>query len=205
MSGGGDTPTQNTYWAYELESGKYVLGSFRDDVLNIECETDSSDLWVVDEEGIYIENIALHSYLESEIVDAINAKYKTNFNELTVKQVTDVDIGDDCPNWEDYEKIMMSKKEYFRYQHTGSTAFVTGFVQGERAFLNTNSSNATWNVSPEGEVWGAGGPVSTLEAEAKQLLLKKFGKDFNVIEAFVENWVSGQTVPNWDKYEVLSV
>ena len=97
-----------------------MLGNFHDDVINIECETNSADLYVVDAEGVYIENIAMHSYLESDVIDAINTKYGTNFTHLTMQKVTGIAIGDDCPNWNAYEKIEMPINGWFKTLVSGS-------------------------------------------------------------------------------------
>lgn len=62
-------------------------------------------MWVVNAEGVYIENRPYHSYLENDILTAINEKYGTNFSRLTYLREPSIAIGDDCPNWDAYEKI----------------------------------------------------------------------------------------------------
>ena len=92
---------------------------------------------MVDAEGVYIENIALHSYLESDVINAINAKYGTNFTHLTMFKVTGIAIGDDCPDWDAYEKIGIKLVNgFYKYDITNgqNTSFVA--MQCEDGLIN---------------------------------------------------------------------
>ena len=92
----------------------------------------------------------------------------------------------------------------FRFLASGSTAYITGFMQGDKAYLNSRTENAVWNVSPEGQVWGAGGKASLYEEQTKTLLLSNFGREISEVLPFVVEWQQGSQVPNWESYTLLS-
>jgi len=203
MSGGGDTPTQNTYWAYEFESGKYVLGYFQDDELNIECGNDSSDIWVVNAEGVYTENIALHSYLESEIVDAINAKYGTNFTELTVKQVSDISIGDDCPDWDEYEKINGLWGSFAVSTRQDNTTYFICSINGHEALFQTRNSQMPF-VSPAGIITVFGPTVQGVGQWCVDKITEQYGGSIISIETEETQLNVGDEISGWNNYTKIN-
>lgn len=201
MSGGGDTP-KNTHWAYEFESGKFVLGVINDNVLNIECETDSSNLWVVDADGVYIEKIALHSYLESEIVDAINAKYGTDFTELTVMQVSDVTIGEDCPEWDAYEKFEIQWKK-IAIQLASNSWIIGDFSNGIYRSWSNPGQNASILVHEDGVVFENQGVPAAAGVSYFNQYLTKIGLEATSVEDYYITMPIGTNVPQWNEYEKI--
>lgn len=200
---GGDTPTQETLFAIEFEAGKFAFGHANEDEIFVATKDGLAQILYADADGVITDYTPTADNVASAIIDAYNEHFGTDIN-IWTPETKSLQLGDTVPNWNAYEKILLPAKEYFRFNASGSSAYLTGFVQGENAFLNTNSNNSVWGVNPEGSVLGAGGPISTFSAQAKRLLLNEYGKEFDVINAFVENWKQGQTVPNWESYTLIS-
>jgi hypothetical protein len=180
-----------------------VLGNFHDDVISIECETNSADLYVVDAEGVYIENIAMHSYLESDVIDAINAKYGTNFTYLTMQKVTGIAIGDDCPNWDAYEKIFGDFGEKIASHFTSSPIVFIGRLENDiYHYYAIDENNAYGVLENEGRI------VSTIEVKDNipTLLLEHMNSaGYNVltIQPEIISLEMNTIVPNWNDYLVI--
>ena len=138
-----------------------------------------------------------------KILQAVNVKYGTSFESWS-QLPTAYEVGDTVPNWNAYEKILLPEMVNFRFLASGSTAYITGFMQGDKAYLNSRTENAVWNVSPEGQVWGAGGKASLYEEQTKTLLLSNFGREISEVLPFVVEWQQGSQVPNWESYTLLS-
>lgn len=96
---------QITKWAAYYEPGKLILGYFDNDTLNVQCVTSKENSWVVNEDGVYIENIALSNYIENTLKYAINQMFGVAFNEITYIPTTGIDVGSNCPNWNEYSKF----------------------------------------------------------------------------------------------------
>lgn len=137
------------------------------------------------------------------MIAAVNEKYGTSFTSYTPVEIHGLDVGDDWPDWDAYEKILLPSKQYFAIFSEDNAAYITGFIQGNNAFINTDDSNACWLVSDEGEISTTGGPVSNYSLQTREKLLEEYGKEFDEIGAFVEDWEQGGTVPNWENYNIL--
>lgn len=176
-----------------------MLGNFHDNVINIECETNSADLYVVDAEGVYIENIALHSYLESDVINAINAKYGTNFTHLTMFKVTGIAIGDDCPDWDAYEKISDIR---WAILYTG-TSGVFGIVENNSYNVYINSGGSVLVTNNEGEIVGTQIYSSDFANFMKQKLANA-GVNVQSVEQFASSLDVGSNVPDWSLYNITN-
>ena len=176
-----------------------MLGNFHDNVINIECETNSADLYVVDAEGVYIENIAMHSYLESDVIDAINAKYGTNFTHITMQKVTGIAIGDDCPNWNAYEKISNLR---WQIQFAGTNG-VFGIIENNTFKVYANNASNVLISSNEGVVVGTQNYSSDFGNFMKNKLIAA-GIDVQSVEQFITSLNVGDNVPDWSLYNITN-
>ena len=181
-----------------------MLGNFHDNVINIECETSSADLYVVDAEGKYIENIAMHSYLESDVIDAINAKYGTNFTNLTMQKVTGIAIGDDYPNWNAYEKIEIQGINVAVYPTEKSYAYIAGKVKGGIFTILASSETNCLIINQDGNVLTTYGPQPTMEAIPYAISrMADNGIEIDQTNAEISILAQGDAVPNWNSYTKL--
>lgn len=190
--------SQNTYWAYEYESGKFMLGKFNEDDIKVKCETDSSDLWIVDAEGVYIEQDALNSYMESDCLDAINAKYGTNFSTLTMQKVKSIDIGETMPNWNAYEKI----SNIIYIKRNGPA--IAGYIKDDTGYIYTKNSICYIFDLESGEVTSVTGPQ--LNDSLKNPIIGWAGAagfTISQVEPKEENFEIGQSMQNWNNYVTI--
>lgn len=196
--------SQNTYWAYEYESGKFMLGKFNEDDIKVKCETDSSDLWIVDAEGVYIEQDALNSYMESDCLDAINAKYGTNFSTLTMQKVKSIDIGDTVTNWNTYEKIELPEsKEYLGIDI--DDGYAVGYLDNENVYLYSYTSSGNIIVcSSEGRVYQGGEVLNEELITLMSSKLNNAGIQFNEFIGTQTPYQPGETIENWENYRKIS-
>lgn len=163
----------------------------------------SSALWVLDGNGVVIDNISYSIGDRAPILAQINEHYETSFTGWSDNEIG-LQVGGSLPNWNAYEKILLPEMVNFRFLMSGSSANVTGFMQGDKAYLNAQSETAIWNVSPEGQVWGALGKASVYEEQTKTLILSNYGRQISEVLPFVVEWQSGSQVPNWDSYTLIS-
>ena len=162
-----------------------------------------AQIWYADSSGNvtgYTESVG---EIAGTIIDAYNEHFGTDISIWTPETKT-LQVGGTVPNWNAYEKILLPEMVNFRFLASGSTAYITGFMQGDKAYLNSRTENAVWNVSPEGQVWGAGGKASLYEEQTKTLLLSNFGREISEVLPFVVEWQQGSQVPNWESYTLLS-
>lgn len=176
-----------------------MLGNFHDDVINIECETNSADLYVVDAEGVYIENIAMHSYLESDVIDAINAKYGTNFTFLTMQKVTGIAIGDDCPDWNAYEKFSGIR---WAILYTGKSG-VFGIIENDTYKVYCYDANRVQITSNEGVIVSSQYYTSDFANFMKQKLVSA-GENVESVEQLISSLNQGDNVPDWSLYNITN-
>ena len=163
----------------------------------------SSALWVLDDDGVVVDNISYSIAVRAPILAQINVHYGTSFTGWSDNEIG-LRFGDTLPNWNAYEKILLTEKVNFRFLASGSTANITGFMQGDKAYLNAQSETAIWNVSPEGQIWGSFEQASRYEEQTKTLLLSNFGRQISEVLPFVVEWQKGSQVPNWESYTLLS-
>lgn len=182
-----------------------MLGNFHDNVINIECETNSADLYVVDAEGVYIENIALHSYLESDVIDAINAKYGTNFTHLTMQKVTGIAIGDDCPNWNAYEKIEMSSIHVAIHMANEMSPMVFGKLKGDTVSLACQNASEAYLAMGQGQI--INGSVDITNPTDINTITSKIQSqypDVTNLGSFLETYNVGDFVSDWEDYIIIT-
>ena len=163
----------------------------------------SSALWVLDDDGVVVDNISIYGAERAPILAQINEHYGTSFTGWSDNEIG-LRFGDPIPNWNAYEKIPFARNVNFRFLMSGGTANITGFMQGDKAYLNSQSETLVWNVSPEGQVWGGWGKASHFEEQTKTLLLSTFGRQISEVLPFVVEWQVDAQVPNWDSYTLLS-
>ena len=163
----------------------------------------SSALWVLNDDGVVVDNISYSIADRAPILAQINVHYGTSFTGWSDNEIG-LRFGGTLPNWNAYEKILLTEKVNFRFLASGSSANITGFMQGDKAYLNAQSETAIWNVSPEGQIWGSLGQASRYEEQTKTLLLSNFGRQISEVLPFVVEWQQGSQVPNWESYTLLS-
>lgn len=101
MSGGGDTPVK-TLWKIQGAEG-YSFGVFQNKNLYIEGPS-GNELFLANADG----RILNTQYLEPSAIPQLKEALSAYFGEIKTLQVsivTGLAIGDDVPNWEDYQVL----------------------------------------------------------------------------------------------------
>ena len=161
-------------------------------------------MWVVNAEGVYIENRPYHSYLEDDILTAINEKYGTNFSSLTYLREPSIAIGDDCPDWDAYEKIEMPSVYVAVYPTSSSVAYIAGKVKGEIFTILANTENSSLIINGNGIVNTIYGPPPTMQALSYAIgNLADNGITVTQTNAEISTLGVGDSVPNWNEYSVI--
>ena len=162
-----------------------------------------AQIWYADGSGSvtgYTESVG---EIAGTIIDAYNEHFGTDIT-IWAPETKTLQVGGTVPNWNAYEKILLPEMVNFRFVAGSGTANVTGFMQGDKAYINSASESSVWNVSPEGQVWGPGGQASLYEQQAKTLILSNFSREISEVLPIVVEWQQGSQVPNWESYTLLS-
>lgn len=100
--GGGDTPSTKTLWKIQGVDG-YSFGEFRNKNVYLEGP-DEENVFVADADG----KILKTQYLYPAAIEQLKEAFSVFFGEIETVQilvVTGLAIGDDVPNWENYETL----------------------------------------------------------------------------------------------------
>jgi len=141
----------------------------------------------------------MHSYLESDVIDTINAKYGTNFTNLTMQKVTGIAIGDDYPNWNAYEKIRDTNVS-FKISAT-ATHNSLGHIKDEtlQIFTWAERPGWGWTSNDNGVISDYGGPSQNASTSIINRLLE-LGITIKEVSNLDVNFSIGEEIQDWDKY-----
>ena len=151
----------------------------------------SSALWVLDGDGVVVDNISYSIASRAPILAQINEHYGTSFTGWSENEIG-LRFGDPLPNWNSYEKIEMPVSntlyklkhkdgQYFFMQLVDNVLTVAG--QGQSAWVYDDQTGYT------------SGPSVTL-GTFKQELGDKLVYSSIVAKNLEENY----QIPDFDKY-----
>lgn len=191
-----------TLFALEIESGRFISFYFQNGVLYANTDDWSSALWVLDGEGVVIDNISYSIADRAPILAQINEHYGTSFTGWSDNEIG-LRIGDTIPNWNAYEKIEMPEtKQYLAINYDDWTA---GYLENENLYLYGHTSSGNIIIcSEEGFVYQGG---EVLSEEVRMILnskLQNAGIQFNEIIVIESPYADGETIENWDNYQKIS-
>ena len=141
--------------------------------------------------------------MESEIVNAINAKYGTNFTELTVKQVSDISIGDDCPDWDEYEKINGLRGKFAVSGRQDNSSYFICSIDVHKALFQTMNSQMPY-VSPEGIITEIHPIIRGLEQWCVDKITEQYGGNITSIEEEETQLNVGDEISGWNNYTKIN-
>lgn len=109
MSGGGDTPTEQTLFKYVVNQGAYLIGKIvpgRNDFVNVGIYgPDSERFYVVNEQGTCIADSGMITdYLRQDIVTACEHTLDKQA-EIVEAEIQVITIGSEIENWDEYQLI----------------------------------------------------------------------------------------------------
>lgn len=163
----------------------------------------SSALWVLNDDGVVIDNISYSIADRAPILAQINEHYGTSFTGWSDNEIG-LHFGDTLPDWNAYEKIEMPvTKQYLAINFSPWTA---GYKENENVYLYGFESTGNIIVCNEsGLVYS--GPGADFTNDLKTSLRSKIenaGIQFNEFIVIETPYTSGETIENWENYEKIS-
>lgn len=101
LDGGGDTPTK-TLWKFS-QGGPYMFGEFQNGVLSVKGP-DEDHSFIASPDGQIVQFSPINQQALQSLKEVL-ARYFGEIETVQILVVTGLAIGDDVPNWEDYEQI----------------------------------------------------------------------------------------------------
>lgn len=159
----------------------------------------SSALWVLDDDGVVVDNISYSFADRAPILAQINEHYGTSFTGWSDNEIA-LSYGSTIPNWNAYEKIeMQSQKIAVKIGESGGdNTFIIGTLIGEDFEIITNGNQSCVVIS-NGVIFSYGGPPASYPDYIKGVL-QGVGITATSISEKVVDWAVGSTVPNWSEY-----
>lgn len=167
----------------------------------------SSALWVLDDDGVVIDNISIYGAERAPILEQINEHYGTSFTGWSDNEIG-LRFGDPLPNWNAYEKIELPEIIYINLQaNSGNTGSFAGFILGNKFHWYSQNngskiiivSNATYNI---GTIVALIDWEQTLENNVLQAIRNNY-PNVDDIETYDVTWSQGDIVPNWETYNYI--
>lgn len=158
----------------------------------------SSALWVLDDDGVVVDNISYSIADRATILEQINEHYGTSFTGWSDNEIG-LRVGDTLPNWNAYEKIELPINRVGIRVNSDNAYFAFGILDNGVFTMNVSSGGGSWISDRMGQVLNSSGPP---QSAASYIISQFAAYSVNVteVQANVETFEIGQEVPDWDKY-----
>ena len=103
MSGGGDTPSTKTLWSLNYGGDGFIFGQFQDGKLFVEGPSEDK-MCIAGPPGKILGFESFYPELEPLFMDEFE-QYFGEIESVKILIVEGLSVGDDIPNWEDYELL----------------------------------------------------------------------------------------------------
>lgn len=138
------------------------------------------------------------------MIAAVNEKYGTSFTSYTPVEVFGLDVGDDYPDWDAYEKILIQLEDgLYKFDLTDGHegAFCCMEVQNGSVSVYASSLESGGNINvynPNGTFNAASGSENVLSAIAQ--ICSNY-PNFVSVSRIVKD---SANLENWSEYSLLS-
>lgn len=162
----------------------------------------SSAIWVLNGDGVVIDNISYPKGERAPILEQINEHYGTSFTGWSDNEIG-LRIGDTLPDWNAYEKIempFMLQAILMLYNPKGIAIKVANGIGSILCYKEGSPAlcdNSKMYVS-------SGPPFNSAVDEAKQYIENNYGVEINEWLQDVQNLTVNQLIPNSEDYQVLT-
>lgn len=163
----------------------------------------SSALWVLDGNGVVVDNISYSIADRATILAQINEHYGTSFTGWSDNEIG-LRIGDTVPNWNAYEKIQMPLEDgLYKFDYTGGrgTIFACMEVHNGNVDVYASSLESGDNINvynPDGNYIAGNGIGAVLENISQTCSRYP---NFVSVSRFVKD---NSNLENWSEYTLLS-
>lgn len=159
----------------------------------------SSALWVLDDDGVVIDNISIYGAERAPILEQINEHYGTSFTGWSDNEIG-LRFGDSLPNWNAYEKIEMPILVAISLSG-GSSPMIFGNMKGNTLYIDAKDNIMAYIATTLGVVTGG---QAKIEEENKQIFISKVTPTYpNItnLELILASHEVNESLANWSNYE----
>lgn len=159
----------------------------------------SSAIWVLDGNGVVVDNISYSIEDRAPILAQINEHYGTSFTRWSDNEIG-LRIGDTLPNWSAYEKIEIpAQKIAVKLQSAGDNLLVCGTLSNKVFNMLTNG-NGSLVAKESGIVDNYDGPGIGASSYIISLL-SNFNLEATEVVQTIVDYPVGTEIPQWEQYE----
>lgn len=199
----GDFPIVEHLWAYEVEQGIFICGDITDGVLRGECIPNGTNFFYgVNGSGVITQEYSATNDQITAMIAAINEKYGTSFTSYTPVEISGLDVGDDWPDWEAYEKIRMNNIKVA--VDVGSGGYVLGLVNNNVFTMCVAQNGNAIIINQNGLVVNTASPANVMFDGYAKNVLNEQGFQTSELETEVIEVSLGETFPNYQEYLFIS-
>ena len=161
----------------------------------------SSALWVLDGDGVVIDNISYSIADRAPILAQINEHYGTSFTGWSDNEIG-LRIGDTVPNWNAYEKIEMPLNLSALIPFNETRYIAIDVFNGESGTIMC-SGNSPMLINESKVFVSPGPPFSAGEEKAKEFILEHYSINITNWSANNQSLSPGSTIPNSENYIIM--
>lgn len=162
----------------------------------------SSALWVLDDDGIVIDNISIYGAERVPILELINEHYGTSFTGWSDNEIA-LNLGSTLPNWNAYEKIEIPL-QYYAVTTGGANRFAAGYLVDKVWHVYFSNNNKAWGIENSGLIVNE---MASMDSLITGLMLPKMRDNGIEVESYVQDvvdWNVGETIPNVEQYTFIT-
>lgn len=162
----------------------------------------SSALWVLDGNGVVIDNISYSIGDRAPILAQINEHYGTSFTGWSDNEIG-LRIGETLPNWDAYEKINGEFGVKIASKFSGDTIVFIGWLYDNIYHYYAVDEDTAYGVlASEGRIVT---PIEVKDSIPNLLLEHMSGAGYNVtaIQPDIVPLEYNTIVPNWNDYLII--
>lgn len=189
-----------TLFALEIKSGEFISFYFQSGTLYGNTDDGSSALWVLDDDGVVIDNISIYGAERAPILEQINEHFGTSFTGWSDNEIG-LRFGDPLPNWNAYEKIELAT---ILIKTDIGSVFAFGVIENSTLKMQgQNAEDKVYVANSDGVIVGSAGNAQAMIDSMVIPRLASQGYNVNVGEIIDASYNEGQTVDNWNDYVII--
>lgn len=196
MIRGGDTPTQETLWAIEFESGKFAFGHANENKIFVATSGIGRQIWYADGNGFIAGSAESVDEITDTLIKTYNEHFGTRISNLTPEAKT-FNVGDIIKNWNAYEKIELLKDKIKLKMTNNMWSFAS--IRNNTVLVAASDEHSFFVVNDNGEISQIIGGIENLIERNWVPKLSEAGFNFEVSQEIVDFQI-GQSVDNWNRF-----
>lgn len=162
----------------------------------------SSALWVLDDNGVVVDNISYSIADRAQILAQINEHYGTSFTGWSDNEIA-LSYGNTLPNWDAYEKIEMPEQFLWKFKIPWSSNTAFGKVVNGILICYAKSLGTALVANDDGLITGTNVADENWLATFIKPKLDELGISYTGIDYDTSTYNIDDTVQNWNEYTLL--